>query len=112
MHWWRVKKHGNPDTVLPKLGRRRAEIITYAGAHKRACYDKGWPSEHVCVDCGAQAHDWSYVGGSADERYEVRDGHTLAYSVDPADYVPRCISCHRKADGAGNRPRNHLGQFI
>ena len=36
----------------------------------------------------------------------------MAYSLDLSHYHPRCTSCHRKFDGAGDLPRNPAGQFL
>lgn len=40
---------------------------------------------HSCVDCGAQAQEWSYTGDRTS---------SYSYSRNPMDYVPRCRTCH------------------
>ena len=55
------------------------------------------------MTCGEQAQEWSYRGFAAVELTEVMTqgltkGKSVAYSANPADYDPRCVSCHRKYD--------------
>ena len=57
--------------------------------HSRVKKLKGKASNYICVGdganvCNEQAHDWSNVDHK--------------YSLDPDDYLPRCVSCHRKYD--------------
>lgn len=112
MHLARVQKHGNPDTVLPITGRPLSgEHPSYAAVHKRL-ERAGRASESACVDCGGNASSWSYIGGCPDELTQDVKGRVLAYSADPARYQPRCTSCHRKFDRAGDRPRNDKGRFV
>jgi len=64
--------------------------VEYTGAHWRLRQDLGPASSHKCVDCPNQARDWSYV-------------EAKGYSLDIADYSPRCTSCHRLHDAALRR---------
>lgn len=51
---------------------------------------RGKASEHDCVDCGEQAHDWSWIHGK--------------YPWSIASYEPRCRSCHLKYDNRTGVP--------
>ncbi len=112
MHLARVQRHGNPDIVLPIIGRPLlGEHPSYAAVHKRL-ERSGRASERACVDCGGKASSWSYIGGCPEELTQEVKGRVLAYSTDPARYQPRCTSCHRTFDRAGDRPRNEKGRFV
>jgi len=63
--------------------------ISYFGLHKRVSRARGPASAHQCVRCPAQAAHWATVHGET--------GTDIW-----ADYVPMCVSCHRKYDGAGD----------
>lgn len=76
--------------------------VGYKTAHNRVAVTYGLASLHSCIDCGEQAKEWSYRGGSP---VELIGEHTnesgtrmVAYSPDPRDYDPRCKSCHVKYD--------------
>lgn len=78
---------------------------TYSAAHYRIKAAKGKASAHLCIDCGAQARDWSYDGQDPDELtgYSRVGGNPRAYSLDPDRYVPRCRKCHTAKDLGGPR---------
>lgn len=79
-------------------GGQRRDIVTYAAAHRRIQRDRGLATTHKCMDCAGPAHEWSYLGGDPAELVG-RNGKTVcAYSLNPAYYVARCRSCHRRAD--------------
>ena len=78
--------------------RRRDEPISYASAHKRLYRDLGRAAAHRCVDCQCPAHEWSYLGGDPAELIGRNGKADCAYSLNPAFYVARCRSCHRRAD--------------
>lgn len=81
---------------------RQAEI-GYGGAHYRVVADRGRASAQSCVDCGEPAREWSYRGGSDDER--VEDG--CSYSLNVDDYDPRCARCHKRYDDVVSKlPQN------
>lgn len=84
---------------------RRPGIVTYQTAHYRVRADRGKARDQACVDCGAQAAEWSYDGTDPDEvRGLTADGRTVsAYSTDPAYYVPRCKHCHGVFDKVTRR---------
>ena len=63
---------------------------------------RGSASNHACVACGNPAEHWSYRHNSPGELMCTKTIHgyecVLRYSPDPADYDPRCLSCHRTYD--------------
>lgn len=64
----------------------RGEAVGIGSLHRRIERLRGKASDHACVEgCGRQARDWSF---------KEPTGH----STDPADYEPRCRSCHVKRD--------------
>jgi hypothetical protein len=71
--------------------------------HKRVGLMKGPASAGPCVECGAPASDWSYLGGYPDERIDTSGPYPLAVSSDPDRYVRRCRLCHRVADTIARR---------
>jgi hypothetical protein len=86
MRWYR----GIPVDAVFELG--------YSAVHKRL----GDVSVHRCTDCGEQAHDWSYIGGSPDEKVDQRRrSGSGVYTTDLSYYVPRCRDCHMKLDMRG-----------
>ncbi|WP_203754723.1 hypothetical protein [Cellulomonas chitinilytica] len=56
--------------------------------------DRGPAQAHPCVDCGLPARQWSYA--HADPEELIQDGKP--YSLDPWQYVPRCVPCHVRVD--------------
>lgn len=88
----------------PKPPRPRNDDIGYSGAHQRVRKARGKASDHTCADCGWQAHDWAYNGGSPLERVEQRTNRhgttwDAPYSPDPNDFTALCKSCHAVRDG-------------
>lgn len=69
---------------------------TYNSMHWSLRRNRGSASEHVCIDCGNQAHHWSYNHSSRNELIDEQSG--LAYSPSYDDYDPRCVSCHNRFD--------------
>lgn len=109
LHLARFLKHGNTDT-LGAMGRPlKGNAPTFTAVHKRLERTRGRACHLTCIDCGGTAREWSYSGGDTEQLVSPNGS---AYSTDLSLYVPRCVPCHRKFDGAGNRPRNELGMFI
>lgn len=83
-----------------KSGRwRRAEhAVSYRTAHARL-----GPVAGPCVDCGKPARDWSLRSDVPADRLLIGP-RSLRYSLDPADYSPRCKSCHMRMDHAKVTP--------
>jgi hypothetical protein len=112
LHLRRWEKHGDPAVVGERNGRPlKGDVPTWAAVHKRLSRDRGLASGFRCVDCGAPAQEWSYDGADPDELIGQVGEFRLPYSLDLSHYDPRCVSCHRKYDHAGNRPRGASGQF-
>lgn len=112
-HRYRDEKYGDPLHAGPgkSLGRRRVEVPSYAGIHKRIFYDRGRASQYLCVGCGSQAEEWSYNGGCPNEYTEKVRGVVMAYSTDQNRYSPRCKKCHRLMDLSTDRERDGKGRF-
>ena len=86
---------------------RRADVVTYLGAHDRVRRDRGRAKDHSCVDCGAPAAHWSYNHSDPNELSgpQGSKGTTpYPYSLDSAFYDPRCSSCHTKFDAGRGLP--------
>lgn len=69
--------------------RWRGSDAGYAAVHLRL----GSAAEHMCVDCGESAAEWSYMHGCPDERRS-----RSPYCHHPTHYAPRCRKCHRAYD--------------
>lgn len=76
------------------------DVVTYAGAHDRVKRKRGSASEHLCVDCGGQAEDWSYDNADRDEMVAAPGtwGAGMRYSQKIEHYQPRCTPCHARFD--------------
>lgn len=93
----------------PSYGRWVGADAGYDTVHARLRAQRGKASEHMCVDCGGGAGDWSYIGGAPDERVERVGRYDLAYSTDLNAYVPRCRSCHKRHDLEARQVRQNDG---
>lgn len=112
-HLRRWQKHGDPQHIAPITGRPPAgEFPSYGAIHKRLTRSLGPARLHLCIDCGKPAQEWSYDGSDPDQIEALERGSTVFYSLDIERYEPRCVSCHRKHDQAGLRPRSEAGQFL
>lgn len=87
---------------------RRADVVGYSAAHHRIYRDIGKASEFACVDCGDQAHDWSYDHEDPDELIGDNHGIPMPYSLKPEHYDPRCVPCHRTFDLAHGQDQHTL----
>ena len=71
----------------------------YGAAHSRVRRDNGPASNHICVDCGIPAYQWSYDHHDQDERIsDERNSLGMPYSLDSRHYQPRCVNCHKTFD--------------
>lgn len=93
MHYYRIRRNGT--TELRDMRRPDAK---YRSAHSRIARDRGKARNYLCVDCGAQAHHWSYMHTDPDE---LVSDTGQPYSLSPDHYEPRCASCHAIFDGTG-----------
>ena len=89
------------------IRRNDHKVITYAAAHIRVSQAKGRAAEHDCVDCGGEAHQWSY--DHADSIEYVSPPRYAVYSLNPDRYEPRCRSCHHAQDRAHRARRGAAG---
>lgn len=90
---------------LEVVSRPQKEVVGYTGAHRRIRKERGKPSDHLCVDCGKSAEEWSYDGDD-EERHQLMNGTRLAFSLNPSSYSPRCRKCHSRYDDR-RRERTH-----
>lgn len=93
-HYSRWLRQGDPE-ALPPRHNWTGEAATYRAVHKRLATRRGKADRFICVDCGGQAHQWSYQGGDPDER---QSSAGLAYTPNLDAYAPRCVSCHKRRD--------------
>lgn len=110
-HYTRWAKHGDVEKLAPTGRPLKGDHLSITGVHKRLARLWGPASGRQCVGCERRAAEWSYDGLDPDQLTGVANGFVMAYSVDLSHYQPRCTSCHRKFDGAGDRPRDALGRF-
>ena len=112
-HYCRWRKHGDPlvgGIAGANNPRWSGDEVTYSGMHIRVNRLRGKASDHLCVDCGSQAHHWSYDHTDPNPRFvhKVFKGprKLVAYSTDHERYQPRCRSCHQAFDReqAGHQP--------
>lgn len=102
MHKSRLIRNGDPLIVktppgspLEKNPRWVGDDASYTTLHQRVRKHKGKARHHLCVDCGEQAAHWSYNNSGHMER-RAEDGRR--YSLDLAQYEPRCVRCHSNFD--------------
>lgn len=76
------------------------DVVGYFGAHARVRDRYGLAALYGCELCPARAGEWALLPSVAPELCP-RTG--LRYSLDPEDYMPLCVSCHKRLDG-GNPP--------
>lgn len=78
----------------------RKEVVNYFQQHRRLTYIKGKASDLPCVGCGSTGrNEWSMHHEAPEQLVaEVRPGRFVKYTLDPDDYSPRCIPCHRAYD--------------
>ena len=110
MHALRVRKHGDPLRVDPSpIPPRLCGVAHpnwlgaeagYDAAHRRAVARWGRAKGHVCLHCGGRAAHWAY--DKSDPR-DLIDKRGCRYSLKPDHYIPLCVSCHWRFDGAGQR---------
>ncbi len=100
MHDTRVRRHGDPVVKLPNglplylNPFWQGDDIGYSAAHSRIRSVRGKASGKSCVDCGAQAKQWSYSHACERELYSDMG----PYSPDWNQYEPRCVPCHKDFD--------------
>lgn len=92
---------GTKQSCGNRSAHHRSDDIAYCSAHDRVRNDRGRIATQSCVNCGDQAHHWSYNHTDPNESlaYGISK-NPVAYSTDPAHYSPRCVTCHRRFDVA------------
>lgn len=113
MHLARWHRHGSPYIVGAVTGRPlKGDVPGWAAIHKRLRRIHGPAREHICVDCGGPAAEWSYDHEDANQIMANSNGSWFPYSLDLNHYTPRCRSCHRRFDKSWEkRQRNTNGTF-
>jgi hypothetical protein len=84
----------------------------YEAAHWRVRIAKGRAANHLCVDCGGPATDWSLKHDASEKRVQSSgrmEGAT--YSLDADDYEARCQCCHKRYDADHGNRRYKTGQY-
>ena len=99
-------RYGDGTTCGDWRVHRRADVVSYGGAHDRLERDRGRAKDHRCVDCGGRAAHWSYDHADPDELVSPEG---FPYSLDGSHYEPRCNVCHALFDQARNRPHFFVG---
>lgn len=103
-HYIRLLRHADINHERPDLRGDehptwKGTDVGYVGIHARVRRTYGKASEHMCVQCEAQADDWAYDHLDPDERIYVKNGHQMPYSTTVEHYQPMCKQCHREFDG-------------
>lgn len=91
---------GTATTCGDRPTHHRRDDVGYSGAHQRVRSDRGSVRHHRCVDCGSQARHWSYDHNDPDQRWGTSGRSTclVPYSLNPQNYSPRCVPCHKVFD--------------
>lgn len=101
-HYQRFMRHGDPSIGRDFAGEKnpawKGESASYDAVHLRVRAARGPASQHVCVDCGGPAEEWSYDHADPDEKSETRGNSLVTFSTDLVHYVPRCVRDHRAYD--------------
>jgi endogenous inhibitor of DNA gyrase (YacG/DUF329 family) len=96
MHFARIKRHGDPDTVLRN---ERIPDPAYRTVHQRLQRDRGRASDYPCAGgCGRPAAQWAYDNADPDERTSIENGYVVPYSTSADHYQPLCVPCHKRFD--------------
>lgn len=74
------------------------DSASYNTLHQRIKHRRGGASKHTCMHCVRRARHWAYDHTDPDERIGEDHGRTMTYSLDPARYIPLCVSCHKLFD--------------
>ena len=69
----------------------------YVHAHQLVKRARGKADEYECHFCIKPAAQWAYEHTEEDPPMRMLDGR--AFSFEPNDYIPACVSCHMRYDG-------------
>ena len=98
-HYTRTLKHGTPWPKVRTYRIRNSKYASYSAMHYRVRKASGRAAEYDCVDCGGEAHEWSYSNSGVEEvEGPSGQGYDCKYSLDVSQYEPRCVPCHRTFD--------------
>lgn len=86
------------DSSGTRNSKWRGEAAEYTAIHYRIVAQRGRPSDHQCVRCGARAAEWAYDHADPNEKRNRVGRDDGPYSLDPAHYMPMCVRCHRRLD--------------
>ena len=100
LHLKRLRKHGDTETIGQSGRPPKGELPTWDALHHRLARARGKAADHLCVDCGKNAREWSYNGSDSEQLVGSDHGFFMAYSLNLLNYEPRCTSCHRLFDNA------------
>lgn len=84
--------------------RKKGEFITYTAMHLRLSQQRGPARTFWCLQCDSRADEWAYDDQDESELFSEK-GHR--YSLKPEHYIPLCVPCHRKIDGAATQSRRY-----
>ena len=97
-HDSRIRRRGEAAATVPLGSLARKDQPSVGGLHRRLARERGPAREQACIDCGGTAAEWSYNNADPAELIGEDHGVRLAYSLDVANYDPRCRPCHRRFD--------------
>lgn len=86
----------------PKIN-KDAAMREYALVHNRLPFWRGSAKQYKC-GCGNQAEEWAYMNACPNEK----QSQFGAYSLDPDEYAPLCIPCHRRMDRGVRKIKRQL----
>jgi hypothetical protein len=93
-HWERIRRHGDPEIVLPTGGGHGAQnanwagdSATYGGNHRRVYRTRGKADrceQRARSGCTSTHYQWAHIHGTD--------------PGDPHNYMSLCVICHREYD--------------
>lgn len=103
-HYHRIRKYGNPDTVLHFQAKGKltyADVyVRYRGAHKRVERERGKAKDMWCAwsGCNSHADEWAYDNNDPNSVTDIVRGYKKEYSLLPEHYMPLCKKHHELYD--------------
>lgn len=91
----------DPEYRALQKSKRRRKTSGYEAAHDRVRQDLGSIRDHTCITCGKPAAQWAlnHERAKGHIRYSTEKKYVgLPFSLDPTDYDPRCVRCHKRYD--------------
>ena len=107
LHYLRFRRHGDPLMIGCGGRPTKGEHPTISAIHQRLKAQRGVATGFRCIDCGGTAAEWSYNNADPQELVGIDHGKEQAYSLDLANYDPRCKPCHRQFDRARRKQENN-----